>query len=121
MLADLVGTIKSQPQLRRHQQNLQTPVQPQPVIVEEVERPKVYEIRHEISPNQGDGSFRYHSLMSDGLESEQVGHFRNPLQSQVHQGYYTTTDEHGQVVRVDYVADKSMKIDQIEISFKIKL
>lgn len=74
--------------------------------MEEVQRPKVYETHREISPNIGDGSFRYYSQTSDGLESEQVGHFRNPLQSQVHQGSYTTTDEHGQVVRVNYIADK---------------
>lgn len=72
-------------------------------------RPKIYEIRHEIAPNLGDGSFKYYSATSDGLESEQVGHFNNPLYSQVHQGSYTTKDEHGQVVKVDYVADKGIQ------------
>ncbi|CAL8109633.1 unnamed protein product [Orchesella dallaii] len=83
--------------------------QPQAAFVEvekEPERPKIYETHREIAPNLGDGRFRYYSATSDGLESEQSGHFNNPLDSQVHQGSYTTKDEFGRVVKVDYVADK---------------
>lgn len=87
--------------------------QPQPVyavLEKTTERPKIYEIHREIAPNLGDGTFKYYSATSDGLESEQVGHFNNPYQSQIHQGFYTTKDEHGQVVKVDYIADKSKLI-----------
>lgn len=79
----------------------------QPVLLETTLRPKIYETHRSISPNLGDGNFKYFSATSDGLQSEQVGHFSNPLYSQVHQGSYTTKDEFGQVVQVDYIADKS--------------
>jgi len=94
---------------RRVNQEVVSEAHPQPVLlaVEPTLRPKVYELHHEIAPNLGDGNFKYYSATSDGLESEQQGHFSNPLHSQVHQGSYTTKDEHGQVVKVDYVADKN--------------
>lgn len=78
-----------------------------------------YKVSHQISPNVGDGSFAYRSVMSDGLESESQGHFANPIQSQVHQGSYTTMDEHGQVVRVDYVADKSIISSSLLLTFAL--
>jgi len=87
---------------------------PQPAVLDILPRttlrPKVYELHHQIAPNLGDGSFKYYSASSDGLESEQFGHFNNrPYSqgSQVHQGSYTTKDEFGRVVKVDYVADKN--------------
>ncbi|ODN01549.1 Larval cuticle protein LCP-22 [Orchesella cincta] len=76
------------------------------ILEKEPERPKIYETHREIAPNLGDGKFQYYSATSDGLESEQFGHFNNPLDSQVHQGSYTTKDEFGRVVKVDYIADK---------------
>jgi hypothetical protein len=101
-----LGLAQSQQQHQTRRQPQQR--QPVEVLEKEIERPKVYETHREISPNVGDGTFRYYSATSDGLESEQAGHFNNPLQSQVHEGSYTTTDEHGQVVRVNYIADKGI-------------
>jgi hypothetical protein len=70
------------------------------------ERPKVYEIRSQQSPNIGDGNFQYYVETSDGLQAQQLGYIRNPQPSQVHEGAYTTFDETGKVVLVNYIADK---------------
>jgi hypothetical protein len=105
-LALICGVVVSHPQQQQRRRLVQRQYQQQqPELVEEVERPKVYEVRHQISPNVGNGRFQYYSAFSNGLEAEQVGHQNNP-NAQVHQGSYTTMDEFGQVVRIDYIADK---------------
>jgi len=70
-------------------------------------KPRVYEVRSQIAPNIGDGNFQYYVETSDGLQAEQIGYVGNkPQPSQVHEGAYTTFDESGKVVLVNYVADK---------------
>ena len=84
------------------------PRQQQYQVVEEETtlRPKVYEIRSQSSPNLGDGRFQYSVETSDGLRAEQEGYLHRPQQSQVHEGSYTTFDEFGKVVLINYIADK---------------
>ena len=67
----------------------------------------VYETHREISPNLGDGRYRYYVEFSDGLRGEQEGFVRRPAASSVKEGSYTTFDENGQVVEIQYVADKN--------------
>jgi len=109
--------------LRRRQQQQPIYAEPAPVPVESQPgqqlvyyqdgvisnkiRPKVYEIRSEIMPPTGDGKFGYYVETSDGLQAQQVGYSQRPLASQVHQGSYTTFDETGKVVLINYIADKN--------------
>jgi len=80
---------------------------PRTVEEEERLRPKVYETSHQIAlQNKGDGKYKYYAEYSDGLTQEQEGSVNRPNPSAVKEGSYTTFDENGQVVTIDYIADK---------------
>jgi len=108
-----VQFINAQQQYRRPATFRQTS-QEEPLIAEqplvhrqeEPLRPKVYEVRHEISPNLGDGHYKFFSEFSDGLRQEQEGFVNRPNPSSVKEGSYTTYDENGQVIEINYIADK---------------
>jgi hypothetical protein len=105
LLAGYACAQQQQQFLRRRQ--TQPRLAAKPLEEEEPLRPKVYEIRSEVSPNIGDGNFKYYVETSDGLQAQQEGYLNRPGQSQVHEGSYTTFDDAGQVVRINYIADKN--------------
>lgn len=72
---------------------------------QQYEKPKVYVVRSQEAPHIGDGNFQYSVETSDGLQAQKVGYLQKPAGSQVHEGSYTTFDEAGKVVAVNFVAD----------------